>query len=82
MRLRIGTPEELVADLPSILDAMRSARVTHALCISVDLAAWPGVHALALAHHGVAIVVLGFAIAHWRGTVGPYPAPARIIVAR
>jgi TatD DNase family protein len=41
---------ELLADLPSLLDAMRAARVTHALCISVDLAAWPGVHALALAH--------------------------------
>jgi len=41
---------ELVADLASLLDAMRDARVTHALCISVDLAAWPGVHALALAH--------------------------------
>jgi len=41
---------ELRADLPSLLDAMRDARVTHALCISVDLAAWPGVHALALAH--------------------------------
>jgi TatD DNase family protein len=41
---------ELVADLPSLLDAMREARVTHALCISVDLAAWPGVHALALGH--------------------------------
>jgi TatD DNase family protein len=41
---------ELLADLPSLLDAMRKARVTHALCISVDLAAWPGVHALALAH--------------------------------
>ncbi len=41
---------DLVADLPSLLDAMREARVTHALCISVDLAAWPGVHALALAH--------------------------------
>jgi TatD DNase family protein len=41
---------ELVADLPALLDAMRDARVTHALCISVDLAAWTGVHALALAH--------------------------------
>jgi TatD DNase family protein len=41
---------ELVADLASLLDAMRDAGVTHALCISVDLAAWPGVHALALAH--------------------------------
>jgi cytochrome c oxidase assembly protein subunit 15 len=27
----------------------------------------------ALLHHGFAIVVLGFAVAHWRGTVGPYP---------
>ncbi len=41
---------ELAADLPSLLDAMGAARVTHALCISVDLAAWPAVHALALAH--------------------------------
>jgi len=41
---------ELVPDLPALLDAMRDARVTHALCISVDLAAWTGVHALALAH--------------------------------
>jgi len=41
---------ELVADLPALLDAMRVAQVTHALCISVDLGAWAGVHALALAH--------------------------------
>jgi cytochrome c oxidase assembly protein subunit 15 len=32
----------------------------------------------ALAHHGFAIVVLGFAVAHWRGTVGPYPLPTRV----
>ncbi len=31
----------------------------------------------ALAHHGFAIAVLAFAVAHWRGTVGPYPIPAR-----
>jgi len=31
----------------------------------------------ALVHHGFAIMVLGFAVAHWRGTVGPYPMPAR-----
>lgn len=27
----------------------------------------------ALVHHGFAIVVLAFAVAHWRGTVGEYP---------
>ncbi|MFH1793849.1 MAG: COX15/CtaA family protein [Pseudomonadota bacterium] len=31
----------------------------------------------ALVHHGFAIMVLGFAVAHWRGTVAPYPMPAR-----
>lgn len=30
---------------------------------------------VALAHQGVALIVLGFAIAHWRGFVGEYPAP-------
>jgi heme a synthase len=30
----------------------------------------------ALVHHAFAIIVLGFAVAHWRGTVGPYPVPA------
>jgi len=34
----------------------------------------------ALLHHGFAIVVLGFAVAHWRGTVGPYPQPTRVAV--
>lgn len=29
----------------------------------------------ALLHHAFAIVVLGFAVAHWRGTVGEYPRP-------
>jgi len=52
---------ELAADLPSLLDAMREARVTHALCISVDLGAWPAVHALALAH------------AHLYATAGVHP---------
>jgi len=28
-----------------------------------------------LVHHAFAIMVLGFAVAHWRGTVGPYPLP-------
>jgi TatD DNase family protein len=38
---------ELAADLPGRLEAMRAAKVTHALCISVDLPDWPRVHALA-----------------------------------
>jgi TatD DNase family protein len=41
---------ELAAELPALLAAMRDNGVTHALCIGVDLPAWPGVHALALGH--------------------------------
>jgi len=41
---------ELAAEIPAVLDAMAAARVTHALCISVNLPGWPAVHALALAH--------------------------------
>ena len=41
---------EFAAELPSLLEAMVAARVTHALCISVNLPDWPAVHALALAH--------------------------------
>lgn len=35
----------------------------------------------ALLHHGVAIVLLGFVAAHWRGTRGAYPADTAIIAA-
>jgi TatD DNase family protein len=41
---------ELRDDLPRVLDAMRDNAVTHALVIGVEMDAWPGVHALALAH--------------------------------
>ena len=41
---------ELAADLDALLAAMRAARVSHALCISVDLADWERVHALARDH--------------------------------
>jgi TatD DNase family protein len=41
---------ELAAELPQLLAAMRENAVTHALCIGVDLPAWPGVLALARAH--------------------------------
>ena len=33
-----------------LLDAMRANQVTHALCIGVEMSAWPEVHALATAH--------------------------------
>jgi TatD DNase family protein len=41
---------ELAAELPQLLAAMREHQVTHALCIGVDLPAWPGVLAIAQAH--------------------------------
>ena len=41
---------ELAERLPAVLVAMANARVTHALCISVNLPDWPRVHALATAH--------------------------------
>ncbi len=41
---------EFAADLPALLEAMAAARVTHALCIAVNLPDWPAVHALAMAH--------------------------------
>jgi TatD DNase family protein len=41
---------DFAGELPRVLDAMRAANVTHALCISVDLPDWPRVHALADAH--------------------------------
>ncbi|MFO1305277.1 MAG: TatD family hydrolase [Burkholderiales bacterium] len=44
---------ELAAELPSLLDAMRGNAVTHALCISVEMPAWPAVVAIAHAHENV-----------------------------
>ena len=41
---------ELAAELPQLLSAMRENAVTHALCIGVDLPAWPNVVALARDH--------------------------------
>jgi len=38
---------ELRAELPQLQDAMRAHGVTHALCIAVEMTAWPQVHALA-----------------------------------
>jgi TatD DNase family protein len=52
---------DLSAELPALLDAMAAAHVTHALCISVNLPDWPGVHALATTH------------ANLHATVGVHP---------
>jgi TatD DNase family protein len=41
---------ELAAELPQLLAAMQQNAVTHALCIGVDLPAWPGVLAIAQNH--------------------------------
>ena len=41
---------EFSADLPAVLRSMRENRVTHALCIGVEMDAWPAVHALATGH--------------------------------
>jgi TatD DNase family protein len=41
---------ELRDDLPQVLDAMQGNGVTHALCIAVEMDAWPAVHAIAHAH--------------------------------
>jgi len=35
---------------------------------------------VALAHQGMALIVLGFAVAHWRGFIGEYPAPVAVEV--
>ena len=44
---------ELAAEIDTVLAAMAAARVTHALCISVNLPDWPAVHALAAAHENL-----------------------------
>ena len=44
---------ELAAELPALLNAMRVNSVTHALCISVEMPAWPAVVAIAQAHENI-----------------------------
>jgi TatD DNase family protein len=52
---------DFAADMGAVLAAMAAAKVTHALCISVNLPAWPAVRALADAHP------------HLYATVGVHP---------
>jgi cytochrome c oxidase assembly protein subunit 15 len=87
---RLGAYAVLAAALAHAITAWRAAPgKTHArraivLLGLILMQAALGITALvlvvpfgwALVHHGFAIFVLGFAVAHWRGTVGPYPVPA------
>lgn len=41
---------DLRDDLAQVLAAMRANSVTHALCVAVEMSAWPAVHALAREH--------------------------------
>lgn len=52
---------DFAADMPAVLAAMAAAKVTHALCIAVNLPDWPAVCALAEAHP------------HLYATVGVHP---------
>ncbi len=84
---RIGAYVLLAASLIHMIVSLRSApRTTHArraivlfglVCVQagigvVTLLSQVHLHT-ALLHQGMALVVLGFAVAHWRGFVGEYP---------
>ncbi len=65
---------------------LRRAMVLFALvvtqaAIGIKTLVWVVPIELAIVHHAMAIVVLGFAVAHWRAAKGSYP-PETAIVAR
>jgi cytochrome c oxidase assembly protein subunit 15 len=74
----------MLRDMPETPHAKRSILIFVLVCIQAGL----GIATLlmhvdihvALAHQGMALVVLGFAIAHWRGFIGEYPAPVAVEV--
>jgi cytochrome c oxidase assembly protein subunit 15 len=86
---RLGAYALLLLTLWHLLDTRRrEGGTTHArrallLFLLVVLQAGVGIATLvnqvpldaALTHQALALVVLGFAAAHWRGTKGPYPLP-------
>jgi len=45
-------------------------------CLGIVTLLWAVPLHAALSHHIMALIVLGFAVAHWRGTKGPYPVAA------
>ncbi len=60
---------ELAAQEASLLENMREARVTHALCVSVNLSDWPRVYALATRHPNL-FASVGVHPDHDEGDVG------------
>ena len=72
----------MLKSAPGTTHARRSVLIFGLICIQASL----GVMTLlsqvqlhtALAHQGGALIVLGFAIAHWRGFVGEYPAEIEV----
>ena len=69
---------------PETTHARRSVVLFGLVClqalIGILTLVWQVPLGWGLAHQGGALVVLGFAIAHWRGFVGEYPKEARIEV--
>lgn len=60
---------ELSVQEAALLDNMREAKVTHALCVSVNLHDWPRVHGLALRHPNL-FASVGVHPDHEVGSVG------------
>lgn len=60
---------ELAAQESTLLENMREAKVTHALCVSVNLRDWPRVHDLALRHRNL-FASVGVHPDHDVGSVG------------
>ena len=70
--------------LPNTPHARRSVLFFVLVCVQAclgitTLLTHVDIH-VALAHQGMALIVLGFAIAHWRGFIGEYPAPVSVEV--
>ncbi len=68
-----GTPHARRSVLFFVLVSIQAALGITTLLMHVDI------H-VALAHQGMALIVLGFAVAHWRGFIGEYPAPVAVEV--
>ncbi len=66
-----GTPHARRSVLLFVLVCIQAAIGITTLLMHVQI------H-VALAHQGMALLVLGFAVAHWRGFLGEYPAPVAV----
>lgn len=72
--------------LPGTTHARRALVLFHLVLVQAVIGIvtllWQSPMHLALTHQGFALVVLGFASAHWRGTKGAYPLPTEVVTAR